>query len=132
MSTNRMFNIAILLTLSIPSVVTITTKNPFWRLGMVLIPALMAINMKTQVSTTQTSVLAIPLVFAGAVGALWLAASTKQKEAIKTGDTKRSLIFFSVLAASAMVGSGVLTAMSGSNSRPMMPVMASSGVPLTV
>lgn len=126
-----MFNIAVLLTLSIPSIVTLTTKNPYWRLGMVLIPALMAINMKTQVSTTQTSVVAIPLVFAGVVGALWMAASKKQKEAIKEGDTKRSLIFFSVLAASAMVGSGVLTAMGGSNTRSMMPAMASSTVPLT-
>ena len=128
----KMFNIAVLMTLSIPSIVSITTKNPYWRLGMVLIPALMAINMKTQVTSTQTSVIAIPLVIAAAVGTFWMMASSKQKEAIKEGDTKRSLIFFSVLGAAALVGSGVLNAMNSNKIAPPAMTLGQPTAPLTV
>jgi hypothetical protein len=94
----NILNAIVVLTLITPGVAIITTKNPMWRLPLVVLPALMALNMKKQITSIDAPSFSVPLVGLTIAGLVYINIDKKTHESIKEGKKKRSLIFFGILA----------------------------------
>ena len=99
MSTAQNFlNSAVVLSLLAPGTAIITTKNPMWRVALVVLPALMALNMKKQITLIDAPAFSVPIVGLTLAAIVYLYIDKKTAESVKTGEKKRTLVFFGVMA----------------------------------
>ncbi len=97
MSTSQKFlNAMVVMSLVGPGIAIITTTNPYWRIPLAVFPALMALNMKKQLTSLDAPVFSVPLVFLTVLSFIYIYFDKKTGESIKNGEKKRTLILFGV------------------------------------
>ena len=128
MSGEFTINAITVLMLAAPSVAIITTKNVFWRLALVILPTLMALNMKKQITSIDATLFSIPLVVLTVLSMLLFSTIDKKTaKAIENGEKKRTLIYYAIFATLFVMFSVMFAGMS---SKPSMG-SSSFGTPPT-